>query len=60
MKIKKGQEIFICQDCKHKKLEQIGVPMTVGSIPVYIRKCDLCKKVEELYSYKEREVQDEY
>lgn len=50
---------FICQECKHKKLAQIGIKMSVGSIPCKYGECDCCGLwFDELYSYKEEKVKD--
>ena len=43
---------FICDECKAKKLRQIGVQMKIGIGYIKIGECEICKNNnEELYSY---------
>ena len=50
--------IYICQKCKHKKLQQLNIKLTVGSLPCAIGDCDICKeKPRELYSYFEYSIE---
>jgi len=44
----------LCQECKHKKMEQMNVEMRVGALPHVIGECEICKKYPiELYGYEE-------
>ena len=46
--------IYICEDCKKLKLEQLGVKMFISIGYVTIGLCGECGKASQLYTYNEK------